>query len=86
MLGAVYNRQGEHKLAEEVFLKSLEINRKLKNKLDIANSYANLGLAYKNQGELLQAKKMLGNSLQLFEALGNPNTQRVQQLLDEIQI
>ena len=68
-----------------MFLKSLEINRQLENKLDIANSYANLGLIYKKQGELLPAKEMLGKSLQLFEAMGNPNTQRVQQLLDEIQ-
>jgi hypothetical protein len=68
-----------------MFLKGLEINQALGRKENMAGIYGNLGIYYVNTAQLPRAKEMLLKSLQLFEEMGNPNTRRVQQLLDGLQ-
>lgn len=57
--------------ALEMYEKALMIHKKLGQKEGMASDYCNMGIAYKNRGELDRAEELLTKSLQLFREIGN---------------
>jgi len=73
-LGVIYRRRGELNKAEEMHIKSLEIDKKLGFLEGIANQYGNLGVIYETRGELDKAENMYYNVLEIEEKLGRPDS------------
>jgi len=83
-LGNLYYTAGDLQRAEKMFLGSLEMNQTLGRQEEIANQYGNLGHLYRKRGDLQPAKDNYLKSLGIFSELGNPNTRRVQQFLEQL--
>ncbi len=71
-VGLVYRTRGDLDKAEEMHLKSLEIEKKLGRPEGMANQYGNLGVVYYTRGDLDKAEAMYQKSLELNEKLGRP--------------
>jgi tetratricopeptide (TPR) repeat protein/energy-coupling factor transporter ATP-binding protein EcfA2 len=69
-LGLIYQTKGELDKAEEMFLKIVEIHKRLGSQEGLANDYGNLGLIYRMRGELDKAEEMHKKSLEIAEKLG----------------
>jgi tetratricopeptide (TPR) repeat protein len=69
-LGLIYETRGELDKAEEMQLKSLEIEKKSGRLEGMANSYGNLGIVYYTRGDLDKAVEMHEKSLEIKERLG----------------
>ena len=69
-LGLIYDERGELDKAEEILLKTLEIDEKLELQEGMANSYSNLGIIYSKRGDLDKAEEMCKKSLEIAERLG----------------
>ncbi len=69
-LGLIYETRGDLDKAEEMFLKILEIHKKLDDKEGQAKDYGNLGPIYKTRGQLDKAEQMFREGLKIDEKLG----------------
>ncbi len=69
-LGVVYKKRGDLDKAEEMHLKSLEIDEKLGKLKGMASDYGNLGLIYCTRGDLDKAERIHLKSLEIKEKLG----------------
>jgi tetratricopeptide (TPR) repeat protein len=69
-LGLIYGRRGELDKAEEMNLKSLEIEKKLGRQEGMARQLGNLGAIHLKRGELDKAEEMHRKSLDIAEKLG----------------
>jgi tetratricopeptide (TPR) repeat protein len=65
LTGLVYFAKGQFDLAEQMYLASLEINRKIPDNENMAANFDNLGILYLIQGELEQAQQMYRKALQI---------------------
>jgi len=86
-LGLIYFTRGELDKAIEFYQKGLAIQIVLGDKEGIAATYGNLGNVYKYKGNKTEAKRYYQKSIELFNtlgALGSPNVEKVQGLLDEL--
>ncbi|MGZ4044576.1 MAG: SpoIIE family protein phosphatase, partial [Bacteroidia bacterium] len=70
-ISTVYNHLKEYDKAIEYGLKSLEIKKKIGDKLGISSSYANLGMVNFNKENYREARKFIDQSLEINIELGN---------------
>ena len=85
-LGLVYGERGDLDKAEEMYLKSLEIEEALGRKEGMASQYGNLGLVYQVRDDLDQAEEVFLKSLALFEKLGSkPMIEKAKALIDQLE-
>jgi tetratricopeptide (TPR) repeat protein len=85
-LGIVYYTLGDLDKSIKFYQKSLAITEELGMKEMSANQYTNLGDVYEQKGNKVKAKGYYQKSLELYKYIGSPNTEKVQQLLNELQI
>jgi len=69
-LGNIYQIRGELNKAEELYLKSLEIDKTLGRQQGMAISFCNLGNIYDIRGDLDKAEEFYLKSLDINKALG----------------
>jgi tetratricopeptide (TPR) repeat protein len=69
-LGYIYYSIGELDKAEQMQIKSLEIDEKLGRLEEMANDYGNWGLIYRKRGELDKAEQMFRKALEIAEKRG----------------
>jgi len=70
-LGLIYQKRGELDRAEEIYLKALEVDKRLGRLQGMARDYGNLGLLCQTQGQLDKAEEMHRKSLDIGEKLGD---------------
>jgi len=68
--GAIYREGKKWSLAEEHLRRSAEINRRAQCPLGLAEAYRELALIYRRKGENRKALSLLGETIELFRALG----------------
>jgi tetratricopeptide (TPR) repeat protein len=66
----VYARSGELDRADEHHKKALLIDKEIGNRLGQADGLGNLGLVSKRRGETDEARKLLHEAADLYEAIG----------------
>ncbi len=71
-IGLVLHRQGDLDGAEQVYLQSLAIARKVGNGLGTASQLGNLGRLYQDRGNLVRALEYLERSRDRFVEIGDP--------------
>lgn len=72
-LGLIYQMRGELEKAEEMHIKSLQINEKLGRLQGTAHQFGNLGLIYQIRGELDKAEEMFNKVLDIAKRLSRPD-------------
>ena len=70
LAGVLAGLQGDPVSSRSLYEESLALNRKLGNKLGVANVLLNLGTARKAQGDLAAAQSLAEESLELYRELG----------------
>jgi len=70
-VGYLFNSKGQIEKALEFYQKSLEIQKRLDDKVGMAGSFINIGHVYHNQGLVEQALEYYYRSLELEEAINN---------------
>ena len=69
----------------EFYEKGLEINEKIGDEHGMAGTKANIGILYKEQGEKAQARRLLEESLEVLERIGDvPNSTIVRRHLEQL--
>ena len=70
---------------QEQFEKALATARQTGNLHGQGNALGNLGLAYRDLGQLDQAKSYLEQALPIFEKIRSPSTEMIRDWLDELE-
>ena len=83
-LGLLLLHTGELAQAEEAFQKVLALGEEHQDKESQAIAYGNLGLVYSTWDNIDQAEAYWKKSLILYQEMGMPDTQDIQQWLDEL--
>ena len=84
-MGVIYQTKGDLDKAEEMHLKSLEIDKKLGRLEGMAIDYANLGLIYKQRGDIGKARVYREKAVGLYKKIGIPHmVENVEGLIEEI--
>ena len=84
-LGGVYLTRGDLDKAEEMHLKSLEIEEKLGRPEGMASDYGNLGGVYLTRGDLDKAREYWEKAVALFRQIGMPHmVKKVQGWIDDL--
>ena len=65
--------------------KALATARQTGNLHSQGNALGNLGLAYRDLGQLNQAKSYLEQALPIFEKIRSPSTKMIREWLDELE-
>jgi len=83
-LGSAYADLGEVRRAIEYHEQALTLAREIGDRRNEGVHLANLGLLAKGQGDLARARELWEQALRIFDAIEDPNAERVQGLLDEL--
>lgn len=73
-LGVLETGQGHLDLAQEYFLKAIEVQKELKDSLMLGNDYFELGLVYRNLGDYQRAWEAFNTSVQYAQEAKNLHT------------
>ena len=76
-LGIAYKNLGDVRKAIEFYEQSLAIKREIGDRRGQGNALANLGTAYKELGDMDRAKELWRAALEIYEAIEDPNAERV---------
>ncbi len=71
-LGSGFNSLGENQKAEEFYLKSIEVCRKIGNRQGIARAYGNIGSVYYFRGDFKKALSMFKKEDEIAKEIGDP--------------
>jgi tetratricopeptide (TPR) repeat protein len=82
-LGNAYADLGDVRKAIEYYEQRIEIAREIGDRRGEGNALANLGQAYKKLGDMNKAKELWRAALAIFEAIEDPNVERVRKWLAE---
>ena len=72
--------------AIEYYEQALEISREIGHRRGEGSDLGNLGLAYRDLGQVEKAVDYLKQSLAIFEEIKSPNTEWARQLLSDIEM
>ena len=76
-LGNAYADLGEVRRAVEYYEQALEIDREIGDRRGEGANLANLGLLAEDQGDAVRARDLWQQALRIYEAIENPNAERV---------
>lgn len=85
-IGMLYKYLGKYELAEKLYFKAIEIDKKFYGELHLeyASSCNNLGLLYKEQGKYTQAEPLLLVAQKVFEKIKGTNSKEYSTSLNNL--
>ncbi|MCI5163249.1 MAG: tetratricopeptide repeat protein [Candidatus Electrothrix sp. AX5] len=82
----IHRAQGQYSKALEYSKKSLAIRRELGDRAGEAATSWNIGLTYKDMGDLALAEEYIALAVELAEAMGHPSLEKYRDDLEQMQV